>query len=149
MEALKFYYQVVEKAIAQIGLNPEIARKEMGKWTITKGNIPVWIDIFYREQEKRGYFMVGAPIMDIPSQNASTLAIDLLHLNNELFGVAFVANKNRVFLKTIRETNGLDISEAHAMILRIGNYAEKYSKELKEKYPDWKPLDAQSNFTNN
>ncbi|MBX2873542.1 MAG: YbjN domain-containing protein [Saprospiraceae bacterium] len=137
MEQLHYYYQVVEKAITKIGLDPTACRKKPGQWSLTKGQIPIWIDVFYLEREKNIYFQVAAPIMKIPQDNAGRLAMDLLQLNNQLFGVAFTANKGHIYLKTLRETEGLDISEANAMILRIGNYADQYDNELKKRYPEW------------
>lgn len=148
MEQLHFYYQVVEKAIAKIGIDPGACRKKPGQWTLTKGKIPIWVDVFYLEKEKNTYFQVAAPVMKIPKDNAGRLAMDLLELNNRLFGVAFTANKGHIYLKTLRETEGLDVSEAHAMIMRIGNYADQYDDELKKRYPEWHTANFDSSKIN-
>lgn len=138
MNNLHYYYNVVENAMAKLGLNPQTARqKKAGQWTITKGQIPVWIDIFYYEIEKRIYFQVVAPVMKLPEQNQEKMGMELLAINHQLFGVAFCIHKDQVLLKTIREAEGLDSNEVYAMILRAGNYAEKYKKELAVKYPNW------------
>ena len=137
MDNLKFYYNIVENAIARIGLDPQVARKGPGKWTITKGQIPVWVNVFFSAQAKRIYFQVAAPVMKMPPQNQGELALELLQLNNQLYGVAFCTNNGNIFIKTIREAEGLDNNEANAMIMRVGNYADQYDDLLKRKYPNW------------
>lgn len=138
MDNLNYYYNVIENAIAKIGLDPQVARqKQAGQWTITKGKIPVWIYVFYRQQEKRIYFQVVAPVMKMPGTQKGAIAQELLELNNQLFGVAFCTSKGQVFIKTIREAEGLDNNEALSMIMRVGNYADQYDNVLKQKYPSW------------
>ncbi|MEM6804101.1 MAG: hypothetical protein AAF696_22040, partial [Bacteroidota bacterium] len=80
--------------------------------------------------EKNTYYRVRAPFMEIPEDKNTELAWKLLHLNNVIYGVSFVAHKGRIYIRTIREAEGLDISEAYAMLVRVGNYAMKYQKEL-------------------
>ncbi len=148
MNHLKFYYQIIEKAIAQVGLNPETARTDMGKWTVTKNNIPVWVEVFHQEKERRNYFMVGAPVMKVPAQNQTQFYLELLRENNNLYGVAFVENKGVIYLKTLREAEGLDVSEANAMILRVGNYADHYKGKLENAYPAWTNYHVQADANN-
>lgn len=146
MDNLNFYYNIVENAIAKLGLDPQVARRQQaGKWTITKGKIPVWIDVYYIEREKRIYFQVASPVMKMPGTNNGKIAQELLALNNQLFGVAFCTNKHHVYIKTIREAEGLDMNEAFSMILRVGNYADKYDHVLKQKYPGWVTADFKQN----
>ena len=141
MDSLSYYAQVIEKAIAQIGLNPEDAKIEEHKWTLKKGSVQIWVELY--TFQNRVYFQVVAPIMDVPNVRTGELAMELLKLNNELFGVAYVIYNERVYLKSVREAEGLDISEAFATLLRVGNYADKYDNILKEKYPDSKPGNLQ------
>jgi hypothetical protein len=146
MNNLNYYYNIIENAIAKIGLDPQVARqKRAGQWTITKGKIPVWIDVFHIEKEGRVYFQVASPVMKMPGTDNGALAQELLELNNQLFGVAFSTNKGNVFIRTIREAEGLDINEAYSMIMRVGNYADQYDDILKQKYPGW----VQANFQGN
>ena len=141
MDNLNFYYNIVENAITKIGLDPQKTRaREAGKWSITKANIPVWIEVVFHQSENRAYFQVAAPIMKLPTENWSAITLDLLETNNLLYGVAFCVNKGNVFIKTLREAEGLDLNEAHSMIMRVGNYAEFYRKALQKKYPDRAPI---------
>ena len=144
MDNLTFYYNIVEKATAKIGLDPKKSRtRNAGKWTVTKAGIPVWIDIVYIQNENRVYFQVASPIIKMTSENKNSMALDLLTTNNLLYGVAFCINRENVFIKTIRETEGLDMNEAYSMILRVGNYSATYRKALNDKYPGRAPLDIQ------
>ena len=139
---LNFYYRTVESAIAKLGLDPQKARTQnAGKWTITKGEIPVWIDIVYLQNENRVYFQVAAPVFNMTPANQASLALDLLETNNKLFGVAFCSNREKVFIKTLREAEGLDMNEAYAMILRVGNYAAEYRQNLLKKYSGQAPAE--------
>lgn len=130
MENLNFYYQIVEKAIAKLGLNPEITRKEKGYWSLTFAGIPVWVYVFFQESEKRAYYLVTSPFMDVPENNTEALAWKLLRTNDELYGISFVERKGKIYLKTLREVEGLDVSEAHAMITRMGYYGSVYRERI-------------------
>ena len=141
MENLNYYYRIVEEALAKLGLDPQDARlKNPGQWRLSKGKIPVWITVFYREKEKSAYFQVDAPVMKVPQTNRENFALELLSINDRLFGVAFCIYKGNVHLKTLRETEGLDVSEVSSMILRIANYADQYDDILLQKYPDRQPI---------
>ena len=148
MDNLRYYYNIIEQAIAKIGLDPQITRKATGQWTIKKGQIPVWIDVFYSQAHKRAYFQAVSPVMKMPNKNQGALALELLQLNNQFYGVAFTTNQGYIFIKTIREAEGMDMNEALAMILRVGNYADQYDNVLKKKYPDWVQANFQNTSTN-
>jgi len=141
MDSLAYYAQVVEKAIAQIGLNPEDAKIADHKWSLKKGSVSIWVELY--TFQNRPYFQVAAPIMEVPSIRTGELAIELLKLNNDMFGVAFVMHKERIYLKGLREAEGLDVSEAYSIMLRVGNYADKYDDGLKERYPNTTPGNMQ------
>ena len=120
MQNLMPYLKVVEEAISKIGIAPENARgKNTGQWTLKKGQIPVWIDVYYHQTEKRAYFAVSSPVMKMPEVNREQLAMELLELNNQLFGVAFVRKNENIFIKTVREADGMDVNEAFGVVCRI------------------------------
>jgi len=137
MENLNYYYEVVEKAIAKIGVDPKNARsKNAGKWTLTKGGHPIWIDVVFLQNQNRTYFRVVTPVMKTTDANRAEVSMELLGENKNLFGVYFGSNKEKVFIMTIREVEGLDMNEAYAMIMRGGNYGEHYSQLFAKKYGD-------------
>jgi hypothetical protein len=137
MEDLTPYYQIVEDGINQLGVDATEARGEKdGEWNLKRGTASVWIDLWYIEEEQGAYFQVMSPIMTLPEDeaNRNSLALELLKLNNTLFGVAFVVHEDGVYLKNIREVEELDPSEVVYMIGRCGNYGDSYNDELVKKF---------------
>lgn len=133
---LKYYYDIVEKCIHRLGVDPTICRSQdtEGHWNLIRGEVTVWIDIWYIEREKRTYFQVVAPVIEIPVHRAPEFYEDLLRTNDQLFGVAFTLYNNWTCLKVIREVEGLDDNEAYNMITRVGNYGLEYLRKLSKKY---------------
>jgi hypothetical protein len=131
------FYDVVEEGIADLGVNPADCRGENpGQWNLKKGDTTVWVDLFYVEKEERPYYQVMSPIFNIPADEAmkNQLFAELLEINDFLYGVAFTTYKDGIFIKVIREADGMDKSESLAMLLRVGNYADQYRQELSAKY---------------
>ena len=132
---LQDYYQIVEDAIQMLDVDPVSCRGQVaGEWTLQNGTQEVWVDLWEIEQEKRPYFQVLAPMMVIPVGISPAFYRDLLEINYNLYGVGFSINNNQLHIKVIREAEGLDAREAHAMILRVGTYAKDYGEELRQKY---------------
>lgn len=129
------YYQMVENCIKQLGVDPEACRdKNPGQWNLKKGSANVWIDVFKREKDVFGYFQCMGPIVDIPQTNKEAFYQELLEINHSLYGVAMTKFKERIYIKTIRELDGLNEDEIMAMIKRVGGYADDYDDYLKNKY---------------
>lgn len=143
MSSIDHFYGIVEECIRDLGLEPETTRQKdetgavrNGSWTLYKGSAQVWIDVWHIEKEGRPYFQVMCPVMTFPEAGQQpALFQELLEINDKLFGVAFTIYQKRVWLKTIRECEGLDKSEAMAQITRVGNYSDQYDDYLKDKYP--------------
>ncbi|MCS7028582.1 MAG: YbjN domain-containing protein [Bacteroidia bacterium] len=135
MENLMKYYDVVEQAIAALGIDPKLCRdQEQGKWNLKKGSAPIWIDLTYSEKDKRAYFQVMAPITKVPTTNREKFFEELLEINYILYGVSFTKYDDRIYIKVIREVEGLDVSEALAAIERIGYYGDFYDDYFQNKY---------------
>lgn len=135
MENLQHYFDMVEKSIIDLGVDPAVCRGEKpGQWSLKKGSASVWIDIWHIEQEKRAYFQVLAPVMQVPEMNQQAFFQELLELNYTLYGVAFVKFNDWVYVKLIREIDGMEQKEAAATINRVGWYADEYDDKLKVKY---------------
>ena len=135
MENLQYYYDMVEKSISDLGVDPAVCRGEKeGQWSLKKGSASVWIDIWHIEQENRAYFQVLAPVMQVPPANQEEFFKELLELNYTLYGVAFVKYQDWVYVKLIRECDGMEQKEAAATINRVGWYADEYDDRLKVKY---------------
>lgn len=136
MENLQYYYDMVDTCIRDLGVDPALCRGDKaGQWNLKKGSASVWIDVWHIEQENRAYFQALAPVIQIvPSMNQTALFQELLELNYTLYGVAFVKFNDWIYVKLIRECDGLEQKEAAATINRVGWYADEYDDRLKVKY---------------
>lgn len=136
MSNIDKYLPIVEAAIQQIGIDPLSCRGEKaGQWNLVKGSANVWLDIWHIEREGRAYFQAMAPVIDYKSvANKGALAEEMLQINHQLYGVAFTIYDGFAYIKVIREADGMDATEANAMIVRVGTYADQYDDYLKNKY---------------
>jgi hypothetical protein len=132
---LTAYYQMVENCIKELGVDPTICRGENpGQWNLIKGSANVWIDIFKRPEDYFGYFQCMAPVCAIPTTNVEAFYQEILEINHTLYGVGFTKFKGWVYIKIIRELEGLEEKEIIASFRRIGTYADDYDDYLKNKY---------------
>lgn len=135
------FYDTIERAIAEIGIEADLCRARdeegnviAGQWNLKKGEQSVWVDVWYIEREERAYFQVLAPMMELPPFVNPQLFREVAEINYDLYGVAMSVYKDRLYIKVIREAEGLDAKEALGMIYRVGNYASHYEPILREKY---------------
>jgi hypothetical protein len=133
MKDIKYYYNLVEKVIGELGVDVASTRGDQeGTWNLQKGNVPVWVDVFDDENNKSTYVQVMAPITEIPTVGKDTFYEEVLDLAHDLFGVGFTKFENHIYLKSIREVEGLDESEFRATMNRIGTYSEEYEAHFKK-----------------
>jgi hypothetical protein len=136
-QQIDFYYQMVEKCITTLGVDPSLCRTDKpGQWDLRKGSASVWIDVWEQEYDGNpsGYFQVMAPVVEVPGNSREAFFKEILEINHKLYGVGMTLFENWVYIKTLRELEGLNESEAMAMINRIGNYADDYDDMLRTKY---------------
>jgi hypothetical protein len=135
MEPINNYYQMVEKVITDLGVDPATCRGENpGQWNLKKGSASVWVDVWKVENEDYGYIQIMAPIIEIPVEGRDIFMTEVLEINHNLYAVGFTKYKEWLYLKGIREVEGLDINEVSAMFNRVGNYADEYDDYFKNKY---------------
>jgi len=136
---LKPYFEMVDAVIKDLGVNPDETRGEKeGQWDLYKGSAHVMIDVFELENGW-GYFQCIAPICKIPEANKIEFYEEVLERNHKLFGVGMTKFKDGIYIKTIRELEGLDKTEMTNMINRIGNYADDLDDYFKGKYLGGEP----------
>lgn len=134
MENMNQYYQMVENIIKSLGVDPAVCRGDKeGQWNLKKGSAPVWIDVFTTENNY-GYFQAMSPICEIPAVNTQAFFQEILEINHKLYGVGMTKYENWIYIKVIRELEGIDEKEMLAMFNRIGFYADDYDDYLKNKY---------------
>ena len=135
MPNLHKYYNTVEAAIAKIGLDPAKFRGEqLGEWSLQRGEHAIWIDVWNDEIEAVTYLQVVAPVMKIPDESTASLFKELLQVNLQLCGVAFCVHGENVVLKSTRVAEGLDVEEAHAMIMLVGKYVNNFAPKLLKRH---------------
>lgn len=136
MADLQVYYEMVEGCIKELGIDPTNSRmpNKAGEWELTKGSITLWVSVTYLEQNKSTYIQVLSPIVSVPAQNIQRFYEELLETNHTLYGVAFTKYDRWIYVKAIREVEGLDSSELFNMITRVGNYADMYDDIFWAKY---------------
>ncbi len=135
--SLEPYYLKVENTIQSLGVDPVLCRNESaGQWTLTKGSATVWIDVFPAANNSGylGYLRIMAKLSDIPSTNREAFFQELLEISYDLYGVAITKFEQTIYVKMIRELEGIDESEILASFNRVGYYTDKYDDELKNKY---------------
>ncbi len=130
------YYEIIEACIRNLGIDPITCRTEKGgQWDLKKGSASVWLDVFPSSQNADyGYFQALAPICKIPEVNVAAFYREALETNHNLYGVGFTIYNDKLYIKVIREVEGLNFSEAMAMINRIGTYADDYDDYFQKKY---------------
>jgi len=131
------YIDLIEQALEHLQLDPAEARGDNpGQWNLKRGTATVWIDIYEIEEQKGEYFQVLSPVMTLPEEKDKQFELFefLLYQNSKLFGIAFSVMDGAVYLKFIREVEGLDLSEIVTTIGRAGNYCDFFNDKLVKKF---------------
>lgn len=141
MSELNHYYEIVEQGITQIVENVATTRRaDAGSWTVFKGDVEIWIDLWEIEQGLRGdkqnlpYFQVMSVLDTVPADVNPLMYKELLEINYKLYGVAFCISQDKLILKLIREAEFLNAEEVYFTILRVGNYASEFAPTIINKY---------------
>jgi hypothetical protein len=140
MQPIQYYYDMIEKAITEFGVDPKLCRgQNIGQWSMKLGSASVWIDVFQSKDAQgnyidSGYLQIMAPIMNEPADRQLEFYKELLEINHKLYGVGFTKFENGIYIKCIRELEGLDHSEVISTFKRVGYYSDDYDDMLKAKY---------------
>lgn len=139
-QPIQHYYNMFEQVLAEYKVDPTTARGQApGQWNLKLGSASVWVDVFQSKDAQGnlaqyGYLQILAPVCDVPVNNQHLFTKELLEINHSLYGVAFTIFKDKAYIKSIRELQGLDISEIRSTLDRVGIYANDWDDKLKTKY---------------
>lgn len=139
-QPISHYYTMFEQVLNEYKIDPATARGENpGQWNLKLGSASVWVDIFQSKDaqgnlQQYGYLQVLAPVCDVPVTNQNLFTKELLEINHQLYGVGFTIFREKAYIKSIRELQGLDISEIKSTLDRVGIYANDWDDKLKAKY---------------
>lgn len=137
---IQYYYDLVEEALTEYNIDPLTARgQQSGQWNLKLGSASVWVDVFQSKDAQGnltnyGYLQLMAPVCDVPVNNQHLFTKELLEINHSLYGVSFTIFKEKAYIKSIRELEGLDKSEIKSTFDRVGIYADDWDDKLKTKY---------------
>lgn len=138
--SLKPYYDLVESVIAGLGAPIEDCRVKdnngnaiVGQWNLQKGSATVYVDV-YATQDGYAYFCIASPVMKIETPKEKELFQKLLILNHDMYAASFSIHNGWVWLRILRECDGMDENECRASFDRVGWYADKYDDELKNEF---------------
>ena len=137
MSAILKYYEMVENVIRNLGVDPVACREQTaGQWSLVKGSASVWIDVFEPKNDSGfiGYLQIMAPICQVPAHNAEAFYTEILETNHNLYGVGFTKFNEWIYIKGIREVDGIDEAEITSMFNRVSNYGDQYDDHFKSKY---------------
>ena len=129
------FYDMVESNIKKLGVDPADCRGEKsGQWNMKRGSASIWIDVWETDNKDYGYFQCMAPVVEVPTKNTEAFYREILEINHNLYGVGMTKFQSWIYIKTIRELDGLDEGEMMAMLNRVGTYADDYDDILRDKY---------------
>jgi hypothetical protein len=137
---IQHYYNLVEEVLSEYKIDPATCRgQQPGQWNLKLGSASMWVDIFQSKDTQGnlisyGYLQVMAPVCDVPVNNQHLFTKELLEINHSLYGVSFTIFKDKAYIRSIRELQGLDKSEVKTTFDRVGIYADEWDDKLKTKY---------------
>lgn len=134
------YYDLVERVIAGLGapiadcrVKDQNGNVVTGQWNLQKGSATVYVDV-YSTQDGYSYFCIASPVMKIVTPKLKELYEKLLMLNHDMYAASFSIHDGWVWLRILRECDGMDENECRASFDRVGWYADKYDDELKNEF---------------
>lgn len=134
------YFRIVEKVISELGVPAEECRTQdangrvmPGQWNLSKGSARIFADV-YETAEGIAYFCVASPVMKIALTDPGKLYEKLLTLNHQMYAASFSIFQEWVWLRILRECEGMDEKECRYTFDRVGWYADQYDDQLKKEF---------------
>lgn len=138
MSALQTYFDMLEKVISGLGVDPSVCREpgKAGQWNMKRGSANVWINILPANNDSglSGYLQIMGPVCQVPTSNTEAFYAEVLEASHNLYGVGFTKYDNWIYINGVRELDGIDESEMAAMLNRVGYYCDHYDDHFIGKY---------------
>lgn len=135
MKELKSYINIIDEAISDLGIDPEKTRgNDKGQWNLQRDELMIWVDVWTPEKADKPFFQVLTPIMTLPDEDRKDFYKELLEINNSIFTVSFALHQNYVYLKSIREAEGLTKAEVASSLHYCSYYADYYATRLLDRF---------------
>ena len=121
---IQTYYQLVDEAITELGLNPEETRAENpGQWNLKKGRFDIMVDVW--EQENQFLFQIVSPLCSLPDEQREAFLLHLLQRNYGMSSLAYAIMDDSVFLKHTTEMPALTKENILMLLTKTAFYAEQ------------------------
>jgi len=139
--------ETVEKALQQLGVNPEEVRcSEPGQWLVFRDQFEIYLDVweqqelnpwnYFKPEGTLVVFQVMVPVFFVEDSQKGALFEELLSVNMNMFYGAFTYNPNEqvILLKYRRLAENLALSDVVEAVEALGYYAEMSFKVLSEEF---------------
>lgn len=137
-DPLKPYQDLVEKILAELGIDPNEARqpaddpKIRHSWSLRLGSAHIFMDLL--EENGESLLRIDSPLLIVPEDNREDLFAWLLQLNHSLAEAAFSLFNDEVHLVSTRPLEDLDPSEVRRIITRLSACADELDDELSTEF---------------
>lgn len=132
---LENYAATVEQILPIIGIDPAQSRlnTEQGYgWSFRRGSAT--IEVYVSQQEDIGYLQVLAPILHLPANGLLPLYRRLLENNLQMTNASLGVYLDVVYVFSQRPLEGLDSTEANAIVGQIAQYADDLDNLLANEF---------------
>ncbi len=131
---LSEYYQIIEEAISDLGVEPETARTESpGIWTLAYKKTSFLVSILTL-QDGKSYFKCMCSVSKIPKENISDFFSEVLEIGHQMPAACLTRFQDLIYLSEGRQVEGLDKIEIVASIGRIGKNGDNLYTYFENKY---------------
>ena len=131
---LSEYYQIIEDAIADLGVEPEAARTEnAGIWTLAYKKTSFLVSILLLPDGK-SYFKSMCSVSKIPKGNKADFFSEVLEIGHQMPASCLTRFKDLIYLTEGRRVEGLDKIEVIATIGRMGKNGDNLYTYFENKY---------------
>ncbi|HNW97572.1 MAG TPA: YbjN domain-containing protein [Bacteroidales bacterium] len=132
---MEHYYNLVEKVIKELGVDPVICRGDKeGQWNLNNGTANIWVDVWKQEDKDYGYIQIMGPVSKVPHEKELEFYREMMEINHGLYACSITKFENWIHVKSIRELEDLSESEVLAMFDRVSYYVNYYDEYIKNKY---------------
>ena len=126
---VQYLYDIIEKGIAELGIEPENARGEKeGQWDFNRGSASIAVGVSVSDRFPKGYFYCTSVLMsvlDVLPSKKEEFYYELLKLNSTLVNMQLSINEDWVLLLSNRSAEGLDIVEVAITINELSYFADE------------------------
>ncbi len=135
---LQFLYNVVEKGIAKLDIDPAYVRGEKeGQWNLKRGAKSVAVGLNSNQRFSEGFFYCTSMLVNIKEIHPSKLEpfyFTILENNASLVNMHLTVKNGWVLLVSNRSAQGLDEIEVALTINELSFFADELENQFKNTF---------------